>query len=122
MMKYVVAGNFEQYRYHIEKKGYSPNEYRYVSHPDILRGLSEIEGFYIGTYLERPDIEEIKQNIAMIKSTSVIHKANSKQVLQTTAAPVFGDPLAVGYGLKPTSIMIRTKNASGNNEWQTFES
>lgn len=121
-MKYVVAGNFEQYRYHIQKKGYSPNEYQYVSHPDSLRGLTHIEGFYIGTYLERPDIEEIRQNIAIIKAKSVIHKANSQQTLQTYPAPSGFSPLSIGVGLAPTSIIIRTKNASGNNEWQTFES
>ena len=31
MTKFVVAGTFEQYRNHIKKMSYNPNEYVYVS-------------------------------------------------------------------------------------------
>lgn len=67
-MKYVVAGSFEEYRKHILKMDYNASEYRYVTSPDSMRGLTKIEGFYIGTYEQRSDIEQIKQNIAYIKS------------------------------------------------------
>jgi transketolase len=56
-----------------------------------LRGRGEIEGFYIGSYEQRDDIEEIREIISHNKSI-----------------------------YKPTSIMLRTKMPSGNIEWQTF--
>jgi hypothetical protein len=43
-------------------------DYIYVSHVDILRGRSEIEGFYCGTYWARPDLYDIKFAIDVIKS------------------------------------------------------
>jgi len=67
-MKFVVAGNRHEYNAHINKMGYNPNEYVYVSDPLQLRGRIEIEGFYIGTYYDRPDIAEIQQIIAISKS------------------------------------------------------
>ena len=43
-------------------------DYIYVSHVDILRGRSEIEGFYWGTYWSRPDLHDIKFVIDIIKA------------------------------------------------------
>jgi len=68
MRKYIVSGTFNEYRNYIAKKGYSPQEYTYVSNSDSLRGKSEIDGFYIGTYEQRADIDEIRAIIAYTKS------------------------------------------------------
>lgn len=119
-MKYVVAGNIAEYKHHIYKKGYDPQEYIYVSSPMVLRGRSEVEGFYIGSYEQREDIQEIREIIAYIKAKSVLHVAHANQPLPPLPTPVVGSPLSIGYGLAPTSIMIRTKTQSGNTEWQTF--
>ena len=43
-------------------------QYIYVSHVDTLRGRSEIEGFYYGTYWSRPDLNDIKFAIDIIKA------------------------------------------------------
>jgi len=43
-------------------------DYIFVSHVDTLRGRSEIEGFYCGTYWTRPDIDDIKFVIDIIKA------------------------------------------------------
>jgi hypothetical protein len=67
-MKFVVAGNRHEYNQHIHKMGYNPNEYTFVSDPIQLRGLETIEGFYLGSYMDRPDIAEIQQIIAISKS------------------------------------------------------
>ena len=66
---YVVCGTHEQYTNYCWKKQHegSTAKYIYVNSVDILRGLSEIEGVYIGTWRYRPDIEEIKQQISIIK-------------------------------------------------------
>ena len=67
-MIFIVAGSFEQYRRHIELKGYNAQEYRYVSSPNILRGITDIQGFFIGTWQNRPDIEQIKEIIQLSKN------------------------------------------------------
>jgi hypothetical protein len=41
-------------------------------------GLSNIEGFYIGTYFKRPDIDDIKERIAISKRI----KANDIEINQ----------------------------------------
>jgi len=43
-------------------------EYIYVSDVNQLRGLEDITGYFIGSYANRPDIEEIKLVITMIKN------------------------------------------------------
>ena len=92
-MKFVVAGNFQEYTDYINRKEYNPREYVYVSDPMQLRGRTEIEGFYIGSYESRPDIDQIKETIAFIKAWSGSYVTNSSQV----SIPA------------PTSIMIKKR-------------
>lgn len=66
--KYIVAGNYEQFRAYIRKKNDINTEYIYVDSPNKLKGLSEIEGYYIGTYYNRPDIQHIKEIIRITKA------------------------------------------------------
>ena len=66
--KYIVSGTYEEYNEFVYKRRNENNtSYVYVQHATQLTGLSNIEGFYIGTYFKRPDIEEIKQRIAISK-------------------------------------------------------
>ena len=66
--KYIVSGTYEEYNEFVYKRRNEVNtSYVYVQHATQLTGLSNIEGFYIGTYFKRPDIEEIKQRIAIAK-------------------------------------------------------
>ena len=66
--KYIVSGTYEEYNEFVYKRRNEVNtSYVYVQHATQLVGLSNIEGFYIGTYFKRPDIEEIKQRIAIAK-------------------------------------------------------
>jgi hypothetical protein len=66
--KYIVSGTYEEYNEFVYKRRNENNtSYVYVQHATQLTGLSNIEGFYIGTYFKRPDIEEIKQRIAIAK-------------------------------------------------------
>jgi len=102
-MKFVVAGNYREYDQHIHKMGYNKNEYAFVSDVIQLRGLETIEGFYLGSYMDRPDIAEIQQIIAISKS--MVHKAPASQVLPTTP---FNNN---GMGVEPTSIMLKNAGA-----------
>ena len=66
--KYIVSGTYEEYNEFVYKRRNENNiSYVYVQHAMQLVGLSNIEGFYIGTYFKRPDIEEIKERIALSK-------------------------------------------------------
>ena len=66
--KYIVSGTYEEYNEFVYKRRNENNiSYVYVQHATQLVGLTNIEGFYIGTYFKRPDIEEIKQRIAISK-------------------------------------------------------
>ena len=111
-MKFVVAGNRHEYNHHIDKMGYNKNEYVFVSDPIQLRGRENIEGFYLGSYTDRPDIVEIQQIIAISKS--MVHKASASQTLppQMPITPFNGN----GMNVAPTSIMLRNAGA-----WQIYD-
>lgn len=64
----VVAGNRNEFQYFIKKKcqelwvpGYniSMSNFVYVAGEDQLRGYSNPQGFFIGTWKERTDLEDI---------------------------------------------------------------
>lgn len=72
---YIVAGNVHQFNDYVNKKTQEAirnctpyKKYVYVSHPDTLRGLSSIKGFFIGTWRDRNDIDEIREAISIIKT------------------------------------------------------
>lgn len=67
---WIVAGNKKEFEDFVIRKrmmGFHFN-YRYVASADVLRGLSRIRGFYIGTYDQRLDWKYIDQTIKMIKA------------------------------------------------------
>lgn len=80
---FVVSGSHSEYTEVLERKRkeyFVPGvsmftevfpDYIYVSNVDILRGRSEIEGFYCGTYWSRPDLEEIRFVIETIKAKAL---------------------------------------------------
>jgi hypothetical protein len=69
--KYVVAGNYEEYRTFLHKHKDDINiVYQYVDSPRDLNGMLNIEGYYTGTYYKRHDIGEIKAMIKMSKNTN----------------------------------------------------
>jgi hypothetical protein len=105
-MKFVVAGNRHEYNHHIDKMGYNPNEYVYVSDPIQLRGVENIEGFYLGSYKNRLDIEEIQQIIFRSK----VHKFSATQVLSPLSTT------SNSMNVAPTSIMLRNAGA-----WQIYD-
>jgi hypothetical protein len=107
-MKFVVAGNYREYDQHIRKMGYNPNEYVFVSDVIQLRGRDTIEGFYLGSYKDRPDIEEIQQIIFRSK----VHKFSASQTLP----PLQPTSNNNGMGFAPTSIMLKNAGA-----WQIYD-
>jgi len=67
-MIYIVAGNLYEFSNYVSRNRDKGQRFTYVTNVYVLRGLSTIKGFYIGTYYHRPDIEEIKEYISIIKS------------------------------------------------------
>ena len=67
---FVVAGNYQEFQDFVIRKrmkGFS-YDFVYVSDRDMIRELSTIRGFYIGTYRDRSDWSEIRDAIAIIKA------------------------------------------------------
>jgi hypothetical protein len=69
---YIVAGNYAEFKSYVSKKEPHTVEYVYVSSPYTILGLTDIKGFYIGTYNRRDDIEKIKNLIYIIKCKNEI--------------------------------------------------
>jgi len=66
--KYIVAGNYQEYNDFMHRHRDTPNEvYVYVDSADHLKGMINIEGYYVGTYYKRHDIGEIKEVIRISK-------------------------------------------------------
>lgn len=67
--KWIVAGNYAQYSEYIENLT-RPHLYRYnyVFDSNVIRGLSEISGLFIGTWYNNSDIANIIDQIWIIKN------------------------------------------------------
>lgn len=67
VIKYIVAGTPQEYEAWLRRKGLDRRAYRYVTNPGMLYGITNISGFFIGTYLNRLDIDEIQHRIEVSK-------------------------------------------------------
>lgn len=57
--QYVIAGNYDQYLLWIRERGLDSSEWVYVASKNILRGLRNPGGRFIGTWYERKDAFDI---------------------------------------------------------------
>ena len=76
--KFIVSGNYDEYLEYVYKKNLNISniltEYIYVNSKKDFDGVLDIEGFYIGTYFKRADIDDIKERIALAKHMSNTNK------------------------------------------------
>ena len=79
--RYVVAGTYAQYLLYTRTKT-DDKFYIYVSGPDMLRGLRDPKGVFIGTWMDRPDIEDIVLNLRLATSTSTTFNTGVSQAYQ----------------------------------------
>lgn len=75
-MRYVVAGSFDEYKRWRARKlasdaTFDHRDWTYVHGVETLRGLEQCHGVYIGTYAQRPDIDEIRAQIAIVNARAV---------------------------------------------------
>ena len=84
--KFIVSGNYDEYLEYIHKKNRDINnpksEYIYVNSKRDFDGVLDIEGFYIGTYYKRSDIDDIKERINTIKKMYYAKLANDIEINQ----------------------------------------
>ena len=78
---YVVAGTYDQYRAYLSKNEFS-SHYVYVSHPDMLRGLKDPHGVFVGSWIDRHDIEDIILNLRIATSTATTFNTGVSQAYQ----------------------------------------
>jgi hypothetical protein len=65
-MTLILAGNQQEARNYLAENRLSPSLYRYIAHPDQLRGLHDIDLIRVGTWAMRPDIEQIEQALQSV--------------------------------------------------------
>jgi hypothetical protein len=116
---FIVAGNvqeFEAYKakklvewteYGGELEGYFP-EYVCVHNGWQLKGLNEIEGYYIGSYKNRPDLDEVLWCIKAIKGrqNNVDNLKNIVSVNTTAVGTMLPTAAAVSTMLPTTMLPI----------------
>jgi len=107
---FIVAGNLKEFEDYQRKKLHEWTEYSnildpfpeyvYVSNANQLRGLNEIEGYYIGSYEDRTDLDEITWCIKAIKARKTIED------VQKGSNGISGSVNAVGTMLPGTMLPI----------------
>lgn len=80
---FVVSGNHDQFRNFVrhkvaeminEGKDVTYGHFTYVSGVDVFRGYSEVHGYFVGTFRDRPDIEDIVTHIKIVNNISYTKK------------------------------------------------
>jgi len=68
-MKYVISGTYEEFKRWLYETNRPASEYAYVSCVQNLFGVTDIEGYFIGTWQQRKDLQHIIEYIRVIKKT-----------------------------------------------------
>lgn len=67
----VVAGTYKEYEYYRRQNQFT-SHYRYVASPDMLRGLRDTRGVFIGSWRQRKDIKEILNNLIAANTSNQV--------------------------------------------------
>ncbi len=76
---FIVAGNYQQYKDWVKRnidrlyqadpsRSISLSNFVYVSAADTFRGQRKVHGYFVGTFRDRPDINEIVWQIRYINN------------------------------------------------------
>ena len=86
---FVIAGNHFQYLQFVKQKvsegwpddtSLSMSNFHYVDHPDKLRGFANPRGYFIGTWRNREDIEDIVKVLCYSYTSEKMHD-NLKRII-----------------------------------------
>ena len=69
LMKFVIAGNKQEYDQFIDKYKLDRPQHRYVFDPMTIRGTCNPEGYFVGTWRLRKDIGEIVETMWLCMKT-----------------------------------------------------
>lgn len=105
---YVVAGTHAEFLEYTRNK-IDDKFYIYVSGVDKLRGLSEIEGCFYGSYKSRKDLAQIELQIKLIKSKQLYAGTNGTTISTVAVTPAVtvgatGSIGVVGSTISGTSL------------------
>ena len=90
----VVAGTVEEFHQYLKEKKSTSTVYAYIDGPTKFNGFSkdDLKGVFIGTWYNRPDIQDIVSAISIIKGglpMQVVEKLNEMEVKKVqTSKPV----------------------------------
>ena len=76
MKNFIIAGTYEQYKHWIKRKILSPSTHVCVSSPAVLRGVQNPHGWFIGTWRDRDDMEEIFE--VLLRSTDITTESHRR--------------------------------------------
>jgi hypothetical protein len=76
MKNFIIAGNYAEYAYWIKRKILSPSVHVYVTNPDTLRGVQNPHGWFIGTWYDRDDMEEIFE--VLLRATDITTESHRR--------------------------------------------
>lgn len=68
-MKYVIAGNKKEYDDFIRKYELNINEHKYVYDAITVRGTSNPQGYFVGSWRDRDDISDILETMWLCMRT-----------------------------------------------------
>lgn len=85
MTQYIVAGNHKEYLDFLCTQG-GRASFKYVYNAESIRGLNDVHGFFIGTHLQRPDINEIKLMIK-ISHGKILGKSATQIIMDEILIP-----------------------------------
>jgi len=129
-MIYIVAGNNNEYRHWASEQDPRLYETRYLAHADQIRGMSSIEGLFIGTCYDRLDIEEIVNYINVIRSRtkpiikleSLRHLSRHNSISATTVLNDFPSSFKVSLAqIRVDSFTLVTANLYKSYITNTFD-
>ena len=81
----IIAGTYQEAKDWRERNDKSVNEWVYLSNPKTIVGLSEVHGVFIGTWKERPDIEEILDIMASMRKPGKLYTGFATAIVQHEA-------------------------------------
>ena len=67
----VVAGTYQEYQDY-KKRSQLTGHYQYVANPDMVRGLRDPHGIFIGSFRQRRDIKQIVQNLILASTSNQV--------------------------------------------------
>ena len=76
MKNYIIAGTYEQYNHWIKKKILSSSTNVYVTNPDTLKGVQNPHGWFIGTWYDRDDMEQIFE--VLLRATDITTESHRR--------------------------------------------